>query len=355
MKIAMSRRSAGVVLKKATSRSLAALSAVWVTLTLCPAHGEPRHSQTVNLVTGWNAVYLELDPDLSDPANTFAGQPVDVVASYVPAQSRAQFVEDPQAQLLRAYGWSVWYAPQRSDAFLSSLYAIQGAKPYLIHATTNTTIELVGTLPPTPPVGWMADAFNLVGFSVADPGAPTFQQFFSGSPAHAHNRIYRLVNGTWRQVLTPDTELMRSGEAFWIYCDGHSTYPGPLEVTTSSHLGVVLSSRSGSDLVLRNRVGHPLAVTIVNDAVGNGNVPLSVPVRAYDPALKVMGTLTVELGGGSWTQSFPPLEVGAAMRLPLQLRLSDMNPGTQHALLKVLTDLGTVTYVAVTATRDDQP
>jgi hypothetical protein len=183
--------------------------------------------------------------------------PVDVVATFSAPTRGAQFVRDPSASLLGTYGWSVWYAPARSDAFLTTLRAVYGAQPYLVHATTNVDLRISGTVA-LGKLAWTPHAFNFVGFSVED-AAPTFQQFFRGSSAHNHNRIYRLVDGTWRQVLDPAAEAMRPGEAFWIYCDGRSDYPGPLQVTSRLRSGVMLTSRGGGEVTFRNRADHPLA------------------------------------------------------------------------------------------------
>jgi hypothetical protein len=50
---------------------------------------------------------------------------------------------------------------------------------------------------------------------------------------------------------------------------------------------------------------------------------------------------------------FSGLEAGRAFRLPLALRLQDAGAGERYSLLKVVTDIGTVTYIPVTASRDD--
>lgn len=336
-------------------RAAATASAAWLFAlppTASAENSSAQFTQRLELRTGWNAVYLEVDPLEPGPNALFAGLPVDVVAAYLPSPGGAQFVENPQADLLRAYGWSVWYAPHRADAFLGTLYAVYGAKAYLVHATTNVQWTVHGAVA-TDVVRWTPNAFNFVGFPVVTPGGPTFRQFFEASAAHNHNKLYRLVDGTWRQVLDPGAAAMRSGEAFWIYCDGHSDYPGPLEASTTSQLGLVLSSQGGSDLVLRNRTGHPLGVTVEHSTEGNDPVPLSVPVLAFDPDVNKLGTLQADLGSGSWTQDLPPLEAGAALRLPFRLRLQDMTTGVRHSLLKVHTDLGTLSYIAVTASRDD--
>ncbi len=333
-------------------RPALALAALLV-LGVASSPGQAVRSQTITLTPGWNAVYLEVDPQPSSaPADLFAELPVDVVAAYAPSKSGAQFVTNPDANLHRAQGWLVWYAPHRADAFLGTLNAIYGARAYLIHATTNASFTVQGTVPSVDQ-RWIPKAYNFVGFTVASPGGPTFKQFFQSSTAHNHNKIYRLVEGTWRQVLDPSAATMRPGEAFWIYCDGHSSYTGPLGVEAGSHLGLLLSSQGGDDLVLRNRANHPLAVTLEHIVEGNSPIPMSVPVRTFDPEINALRTAYVNLGDGAWSQTFPTFEAGKALRLPLQLRLREMEPGTRHSLLALRTDLGTVTYVSVTATRDD--
>lgn len=311
-------------------------------------------TQTVELQTGWNAVYLELDPTQKDPALLFAGQPVDVVAAFATPAKGAQFVRNPTASLLGSFGWSVWYAPSRSDAFLTSLHAVYGAKPYLIHATTNATLTYSGEFALEALV-WTPDAYNFVGFTVADPGAPTFQQFFRGSPAHNHNKMYRMVDGTWRQVMDPSAQAMRAGEAFWIYCDGRSDYPGPLQVSARSHLGVNLWPDGGDEVVFRNRADHPLSFQVEHLVDPAHPVPLSTPVQTMDEAAGGLRTLTVNFDADHFQQQFPALEAGAAIRLPLELRSQDAGASLRYSLLKVVTDLGTISYLPVTTSRDDEP
>jgi hypothetical protein len=310
--------------------------------------GQSQRTQSVELSAGWNAVFLEVDPQEPDPRVLFKDLPVDMVTTFTTSTQGAQFVQNPGADLLKAYGWSVWYAPHRSDAFLGDLHAIYGDQSYLIHATSATTWTVEGSLPATR-ARWKPDAYNLVGYMVKTPGGPTFEQFFHASRAHNHNKIYRLVNGIWQQVLDPGATLMRSGEAFWIYCKGRSDYPGPLEISTGSSLGLFVSSSGGSELVIRNRSAYPLALSLEHQGEGDHRVPLTMPVRAYDETTRLLRTLRVELGGGNWTQELPTLEAGAAIRIPLQLSLKDLGPGAGHSVLLVHTDMGSINAVPVTA------
>ena len=311
-------------------------------------------TQTLDLRAGWNAVFLEVDPAEPAPARVFAGLPVDAVATHDAVPAGGQFVKDPGADLALAQGWAVWYAPHRPDAFLSNLYEVQGAKAYLVHATTNATLVLAGDVPPSLPT-WKPDAFNFVGFPLQDSGAPTFAQFFAGSSAHSPGRIYRLAGGKWRQVTAPSAESMRPGEAFWIFCNGASDYPGPLQVSTPSPFGLFLSPRGGSEIVFRNRTSHPVACRLAHTADPDAPVPLSVEIDVLDEAAGGMRKLWLHLPAGDWEQPLPPLEPGAAIRLPLKLRVQDMPPGERRSQITVLTDLGTRTVLSVTATGDNQP
>ena len=311
-------------------------------------------TQTLDLRAGWNAVFLEVDPAEPTPAAVFAGLPVDAVATHDAVPAGGQFVKNPGADLALAQGWAVWYAPSRPDAFLSNLYEVQGAKAYLVHATTNATLVLAGGVPPALPA-WTPDAFNFVGFPLPDSGAPTFAQFFAGSPAHTPGRLYRLAEGTWRQVLNPGAESMRAGEAFWIFCKGASDYTGPLQVSTPSPFGVILSPRGGSEIVFRNRAPHPVALRLAHTADPEAPVPISVAIEARDEATGDLRTMALHLPAGNWEQTLPTLEAGQAIRLPLELRAQDIPPGERHSHITVFTDLGTKSVVPITATRDENP
>jgi hypothetical protein len=327
--------------------------AVGVTMGYFPCvHAQTSGTQTIVLQAGWNAVHLQVDPEPAFADDLFASLPVDSVAAFTPSSKGAQFVENPEASLLSAYGWSVWYAPHRADAFLSSLRLIHGGKSYLIHATTNTTWQLTGARV-MPRTEWLADSYNLVGFEVNHPGSPTFREFFAGSPAHTHNKLYRMVEGTWRQVLDPSTAVMAPGEAFWIYCTGSSDYTGPLQVTTDSRLGLFLTESGGGELRLRNRSTHPLSLTLEHRNLAGQNVPMALAIKAYSEQDGQLSTILGRLPEGDWSRPLLTLEAGQAIRLPLELRLQDMPVGTRTSDLRVHTDLGTVFTVPVTATRAD--
>ena len=317
----------------------------------CLAAADAVRQQTVELREGWSAVFLEVHPENPDPAKVFEALPVDIAATFSGPLSSAQFMTDPGANLFRLAGWSVWYAGSRPDAFLKTLHSISGQQGYLIHAKQGFTWNVTGTVAP-PAVRWQPDAFNFVGFSVDAKAAPTFGRFFGASTAHNHNRIYRLSNGSWRQVGNPAAEVMRSGEAFWIYCAGASTYQGPLQVETTSRNGVALGSTTDS-VILRNASTFPVATTMEHVVTGPNPVPLSIVILALGDTNAPVKTIATPKPDGAWQQPMPAIEGGQAFRIPFELRTEAMKLSRQSSLLRFSTDLGTEIWIPVFGFRSD--
>ena len=305
-------------------------------------------TQNIELTSGWNAVFVEVDPMLTSTADLFREVPVDVVAGFSSAAKPAQFVVDPSSDMLKAYGWNVWYSPRRADHFLSNLGVIQGGKPYLIHATTNTRLVIEGTIAPDL-FDWTPDAFNFTGFPVASPGGPTFAEFFSGSSAHHTNKIYRMVNGTWRLVTDPAGTVMRAGEAFWIYCQGSSSYKGPVSIDAGFHGGLVLSPVADASIAIRNTTKHPVSVTLEHLVDATAPVPLQSSITVYDLETAVIQQAGVALGADAWTLALPPLEAGKGVKFPLMLDRDRADFESRTSIIKATTDLGTITYLPVSA------
>lgn len=302
-------------------------------------------TQTFELVPGWNAVWIDILPNTAHLNTLMADYPIDIVAKYARSATSSQFVSDPTINMNALMGWNVWFSPRREDHILSRLVLIMEGG-YLIHALEACTLSITG-MDRSSPIKWEPHVFNLAGFQL-EKGAPTFKEFFAGSKAHNHNKIYRLVKGRWNQVLQPELEAMRSGEAFWIYSEGRSDYRGPLMVKTDSTAGLFLSKTRSGDLKLRNDSNYPIVPTVS-----------FIPMQG-DPAETIL-KLLVSSGEGfslssipvvydevAWTQNIPPMEPGAS--LALTFALSDtMNSkkGDFAALVKVSTDVGSITYVPV--------
>jgi hypothetical protein len=326
-------------------------ASVFASTTFCADTAQNTRNQTIQLTRGWNAVFLEVYPTETKPSALFGSTPVDVVAGYFPPGSSAQYMTDPGASLFSQSGWGVWYSESRPDAFLKTLHGIYGPQAYLIHAKSDFTWTVSGAVTPIP-MKWQPNSYNFVGFGVHQTAAPTFAQFFAGSAAHRQSKIYRLTNGSWRRVLDPSAETLRSGEAFWIYSDGASTYQGPLRAETRTRLGVVLGNGAES-LTLRNDSGNPITTTVEHVVTDATPVPISIVVHGIN-SNGLVKDISAPLPSGAWTQPLPPLEGGRALRLPFEARVQELTSAAQGSLLKITTDLGTEQWIPVIGVRKNR-
>jgi hypothetical protein len=324
-----------------------ALAALLVLLAvLPPAAAGTTRTQVIQLEPGWNAVFLEVQPPDTDPAAVFSGLPVDIVARYFPTVSSVQYITDPSEDSLAKPGWGVWYAPGREDAFLSTLTAVTGQRGYLVHATSAASWQVTGPAV-YDTVRWRVKSFNLVGFGLDGGAPPTFGRFFSASGGLVGSRIYRLVNGSWKQVTSPGTTLMRAGEAYWVYCTGDADYQGPVELTlpggNAVNFGPLATERT---LTLRNVLDEPVAVTIQVVPGADGGLPLRREVKA-------LATLQTSYPALPEVLALPTLGAGETTSLCLQVRREAMNAAEQSMLLRITTDAGTETWLPVLAERPD--
>jgi len=186
--------------------------------------------QTIQLFKGWNAVYLEVDPDLHNPDEAFANLPVDQVTTFYGQVSSVQYIEDPGESNWKREGWHKWMRSDAEDAFLKNLFRIHSGQAYLIHATEDAVWQIKGQAYFFRPK-WRANSFNLIGFCIDPNDMPTFAQYFAYSKAHENLIVYELKENKWNKVSNLEEHFIESGKAYWVYCRGESDYMGPLDIT----------------------------------------------------------------------------------------------------------------------------
>jgi hypothetical protein len=238
-------------------------------------------SQTIQLVPGWNAVYLQITPDDGNPSTTsdfstdvvFAdlldstGPQIDSVWTWLPHRARIEFVQNQTTEaLLSQPGWLRFFHPSSGEDFLNNLFAVSANRAYLVRLDGNTPAQLVisGT-PVKPRTRWVPDALNFVGFHVDPAAPPTFADYLAASSAHTDPVIYQLnsATGSW-DLKNPVTTIIDPDQAYWIYSDGGSSYTGPVQLEQ----GKVLDFGTGLDSLvvsLRNLSGdaHSLSMNMV--------------------------------------------------------------------------------------------
>ena len=105
------------------SISLAAL-AISLAINSFVAHAQSEVTQAFTLKPGWNAIYLEVQPDPSDTQTVFSElENLESVWAWLDTHSTAEFIRDPDEGLWNQPGWGVYLkAPERQ--FLNSLHAV---------------------------------------------------------------------------------------------------------------------------------------------------------------------------------------------------------------------------------------
>ena len=331
-------------------RLAAVLLCTVVVVSACDGFGAASgtlRTQQIQLRAGWNSFFLEVCPQDTAPGVVFSNAPVTIAATYFPLANSVEFLTDPVRINWKKEGWSVWYAPRRSDSFLSSLYAIDGNRAYLLYSEQDFLWSIDGYVT-FEPVRWKSDSYNHVGFGVDQQSPPTFGKFFAGSKAHAQAKFYRLVNDKWTKVTTPDSTPMKSGEAFWAYSQGASDFQGPLNVVIPAGHGVIFGGQGTARIALGNSSSDPLGIHTELLGGGSASLPLSYVLKGLvgDRIQDVFIDLPQN-------HSLPALEAGAKSYFTLQVRRERMSQAVQSTLLKISTDVGTEVWLPLAAQRED--
>src|SRR5262249_38166103 len=98
------------------------------------SHAGNSRTQIIALHKGWNSVFLQVTPSNTSPAAVFTNLPVTIAATFLAADRKVEFIQNPGSIPWSKDGWGVWYSSSRPDGFLSSLHAIHGNCSYLIYA-----------------------------------------------------------------------------------------------------------------------------------------------------------------------------------------------------------------------------
>jgi len=319
----------------------------FICLTFAAARADTARTQTINLHTGWNAVYLQVTPSNAAPNTCFQGTPVTIAALYGGNGSSVQYIQNPNTNTItQNNGWTVWYAPSRPDAFLTSFFALNANTALLLYSQSNYVWSVTGTAA-LGLVTWKPNSFNLAGFALDPRSPPTFDQFFSASPAHQPYRIYRLANDQWVQVANAKTTQMLSGEACWIYCTGSSAYQGPLTVQLQSGSSALVNGTDLCGILLANNTANPLNVTMSNPT-SRSVLPLAFLLNAVTPTNVFTGAYDLPA-----TYNMPTFEASEKRGFWLALRPELMTTTNATTLLEITTDIGTQYWLPVTANQSE--
>jgi hypothetical protein len=218
------------------SRLLALFGALALVVPLLHAQ---ETTQQISLVAGWNAVWLEVEPqDASGQPlpptsvfNTSVNTAITVIASPKPLTGLAEFFGDAPASesgTFNSDGWEQWLKVDPAGA--SDLVMTTGNRGYLIKSDSDITFDVVNGKARFFRPKWTPDRYNLVGFGIDGAVPLSFSDFFaSAGTTHPLTKIYTLAaGGAWAPVTAGSN--ITDGQAYWIFSAGPSDFMGPVSV-----------------------------------------------------------------------------------------------------------------------------
>lgn len=300
-------------------------------------------TQTIELQPGWNAVYVEVEPEVNAIEQVFAGIPLASVWRWIPNDRPVNFIQDPDEELLTIDGWYGYFPVDRPESVLTNLYSINANQAYLVklQGSSPRTLEITGK-PALRPLSWRSDGFQLTGFHVVPGNGPTFASWFAGSEEHEGQSIYKLGdNGQWVEVSRPEIERIESGEAYWVFTRGRSSWQGPLSVEID--FGERLdfgASVARNTLVVRNRSGVSNEIRI-RRLEAEVPVPLALATRDDETGQKEWPVIP-----GQTTFSLP---VDESRMLEFGIRRAELFANDAAQVIEISNGLGSRRLVDVSA------
>ena len=324
------------------TRLLTALSLIMLAIAVAAAHAATV-TQTIELKPGWNAIHVEVEPEVKAIEQVFAGLPVASVWRWIPDDRPVSFIQDPDEELMTIDGWYGYFPPERPESILTNLYTINANQPYLVRlqGSSSRTLEITGK-PALRSMRWRSDGFQLTGFPVEPGNEPTFGSWFAGSEAHAGQAIYRLDDsGQWVEIARPQVERIRSGEAYWVYTRGRSQFQGPMAVELDFGERLDFGASVARDsLVVRNHSG-------VSNRIRIRRLETDVPVPL------ALGTRDEETGETEWPvipqETSFSLPVDAARTLRFGIRRSELFANNASQVIEISNGFGSRHLIEVSA------
>jgi hypothetical protein len=298
-------------------------------------------TQVINLKQGWNAVYLEVEPniELQDLSKfivdstglSFNNNPIQIITTFNPEISSIEYISDPDEKEYKKASWNSWLNDNKIESFLTDLHGLISHKGYLIKSSADFSWTIEGEVL-LKSKKWEANSFNLVGFDVQETGT-SFYQLFNTENALKNTVVYKLANNKWIKITSSDfvNEVVEKGKAYWVYSDGATDFNGVLDITVEQGKDKIdFSSFLKTQTVYfkNNSAEDPLTVNL---ELINNNVPLLV--TEYDANMtKVFTPVSGEF------KTFE-IEADSTVNIQFGVRHVDIPTGDEvQGLLKITTN-----------------
>jgi len=308
-------------------------------------------TQSITLQPGWNAVWLEVEPEDNASDVVFSNLPVASAWERVEKLSSVEYIQSPSEAMFNEAGWAHWYPPDRTESFLNNLNIMLANRAYLLRCTNTAPVEwnLTGR-PSLRRPSWVPDAFSLHGLPVDPTSPPSFAVFFRPSTAHYNTATTQLqsmlrldsASGQWAPVAPGDP--IESGRAYWIFTAGASDFLAPLNLVLDQGDGLDFGPDL-ADLTLRlENLGSSPVNAVLRELGGASNSILAYHQFSTNQ-------------GGQWPDMPPTLAVNASpnqqVRLRLAARRQDLGGNGYTSVIEIVNGAGTRLLVPVNVEKPD--
>lgn len=324
--------------------------------------------QSFELKAGWNAVYVEVDPDPSNLDDLFAGTEVRSVwvrDDSVNGKSGQACADGTDCVPSTETGWRVWFPPDTPQRVISSLRTLRGGRVVLIDSALAQTWSIRGK-PDSAVTRWRA-GFDLNGFHVVDQAdqTPSFGSYLEASPAHEDTVVFRVdPDGSFSRVEDVDSTKIVPGQGYWVKTARNTIYDGPIRIDDQSLRGAEFQPGTAEHFIeIENLSGSGQSVTLTDTVESNSSgsdtavSPVKVPLKWYDfadgsaPKWQTLDNVTVALKSRGTPGSVSTIRIGVD-RTTLATG-AGAEDRTYDGLLKVTDDSGYCRWIPVKARGGD--
>ncbi len=257
----------------------------------------PYTTQSLSLVQGWNAVYVEVAPDAAAD-DLFADWPVDHVGLYDPASFLAtrQFGADWDSEGLTGSSMALW---KRGFPEASSLSRVPAGSVLVTFCTNESHSVTIRGVPAAPRTTWHVSGtnavYNFFGFSTTQ--QTDISAYLEGSPCEGvkSRAYYRIVGDNLDagpgplEVRTWNSKVS-DGDVLLLPSDDLSDWSGVLFVSPMNGIDFGQNGVKAT-LTVRNDGKSPRTVSVALEQAANaaelqlsGTLPLCLHVRDADVA-----------------------------------------------------------------------
>lgn len=257
----------------------------------------PYTTQSLSLVQGWNAVYVEVAPDAAAD-DLFADWPVDHVGLYDPASFLAtrQFGADWDSEGLTGSSMALW---KRGFPEASSLSRVPAGSVLVTYCTNESHSVTIRGVPAAPRTTWHVSGtnavYNFFGFSTTQ--QTDISAYLEGSPCEGvkSRAYYRIVGdnldaGPGSLEVRTWNSKVSDGDVLLLPSDDLSDWSGVLFVSPMTGIDFGQNGVKAT-LTVRNDGKSPRTVSVALEQAANaaelqlsGTLPLCLHVRDADVA-----------------------------------------------------------------------